>query len=118
MNKTNRVVSYIGTVYPDPISKHVSSVIFDECTKFFIDGVKRTVKYINDEEILKVKRNSKYIPRFVRMTKRGRFGKNNPNRSKYSKNWANGWCRLEDAQRIDIYIQYDGMRSHAILMNN
>jgi len=65
--------------------------------EYRLNIVKDTVKFFN-----------KHTDRKFYVKCHGRFGKNNPNLAKYTNKHGNiNWrdCRLEDAQRVDIYIQ-------------
>ena len=64
--------------------------------QFRLDVVRETVKFFN-----------KHTDRKFYVKCHGRFGKNNPNLAKYilpngAVNYSE--CRLEDAQRVDVYI--------------
>lgn len=86
---TNRSSSYIMTYVPGDIR--------GENMKDWIRGQVRD-------------HNKRNPDNKFRICRRGRFGKNNPNRAKYGKYWQHGWCRLEDAARIDVYVYKDGLR--------
>ena len=64
--------------------------------EYRLNVVRDTIKFIN-----------KHVDRKLYVKCHGRFGKNNPNLDKYTNahghiNWSE--CRLDDAQRIDVYI--------------
>ena len=64
--------------------------------EYRLNVVRDTIKFIN-----------KHVDRKLYVKCHGRFGKNNPNLDKYTSanghiNWSE--CRLDDAQRIDVYI--------------
>jgi len=65
--------------------------------EYRLDVLRDTVKFLN-----------KHINRKLYVKCHGRFGKNNPNLEKYTNRFGNiNWhaeCKLEDAQRIDVYI--------------
>ena len=77
--------------------KYVMTVNKDNfAEQFRLDVIRETIKFVN-----------KHIDRKLYVKCHGRFGKNNPNLDKYTSanghiNWSE--CRLEDAQRIDVYI--------------
>ena len=83
--KRSRTKAYVMTVKKgDTLGEYRLAVLRD------------TIKFIN-----------KHIRRKLYVKLHGRFGKNNPNLHKYTYpsgfiNWRE--CRLEDAQRIDVYI--------------
>ncbi len=64
--------------------------------EYRLDVLRDTIKFLN-----------KHINHKLYVKCHGRFGKNNPNLKKYINSLGNiNWseCRLEDAQRIDVYI--------------
>ena len=80
-----RTKRYVMTVNKDNLAE-----------KYRLDIVRDTVKFFN-----------KHTDRKFYVKCHGRFGKNNPNLAKYTNQHGNiNWrdCRLEDAQRIDVYI--------------
>lgn len=100
---TNRVSSYIMTYVPG-----------DESGLKMLNYIKASIKDHNN----RVREDQFFAPsrrsdlKILRICQRGRFGKNNPNRAKYGKYWQHGWCRLEDAARIDVYVYIDYARSY------
>ena len=68
-----------------------------------ISTVRKTVSAMNTLSRQSVK-YSGGIPKLFRICLKARLGKKNPAAAKYSKQWIQS-IKLEDAQRIDVYIQ-------------
>ena len=91
--KTNRTDSYIFTA--DPMSTNDMQQI---------ELVRKTVALSNKRARQIAKRNGKEAL-IYRVCLKARLGKGNPAYAKYKNQWIKS-IKLEDAQRIDVYVQH------------